>query len=92
MQFYNVYKFIIKVICTIKKGGAGYNQRKEADEISTTFGDERTGDILIPEILEDVAQITPDEERAYESITCKMDDLRPTLAPSMQNWTKSKYH
>lgn len=74
---------------TLKKANSGYDHRKEAREISSTFGDEETGQLSVPDILEDVAQITPDEERAYASITCKMDDLKPMLKPYMRNWTKS---
>lgn len=48
------------------------------------------GNILIPNINDDVAQITPDLEVSYDNIRCDLTELRKNLPEYMQQWDQRK--
>lgn len=72
-----------EIVCT------GNDAKKILNFIITNCVD-NFGNILIPNVKDDVLQITPDGEQSYETIRCDLSLIKKNLPEFMQNWDQRK--
>ncbi|XP_054713176.1 cytosolic non-specific dipeptidase-like [Uloborus diversus] len=73
--------FFIEVECASKDlhsgvlGGAVHEAMADVIALMNSLTDAR-GNILVPGVMDDVAPVTPEEEKLYENIDCDMEEFR----------------
>lgn len=76
-----------EIVCASLEGS--HDAKKILEFIFTNCVD-NLGNILIPNVKDDVLQITPDGEQSYETIRCDLSLIKKNLPEFMQNWDQRK--
>lgn len=84
-----------EVICSSSSSGGSEGSSKtdsNSDVINYIFDNcvDKLGNILIPNVNDDVSQITPDGETACASIRCDLSLIKKNLPDYMQPWDQRK--
>lgn len=79
------------LVCSGGSGGGGSAFEPQAiiDYILMNFVD-NLGNILIPNLNDDVVQISPEIEQSLEKVDCDLSLIKKNLPPFMRTWSKQK--